>query len=210
MALWPVTEAAGAAERLERRTRAAAGDFAGRAGLAVVCAVVASPYTERALDCVLDSPLAEHAVGHAVSGPLVEATARDMVGRAERILDGPELGRIATRLIESPAVERLVTRIVEDPATERTIGQLIDSRLVDLLVARLLESEELWLLVDEVAQSPAVTEAIAQQGLGFADEVADQVNQRTRRADAITERVARRLLHRHARVEPPPPAVDTS
>jgi hypothetical protein len=65
-----------------------------------------------------------------------------------------------------------------------------------------------WLLVDEIAQSPAVTEAIAQQGLGFADEVAGEVNQRTRRADAIAERVARRLLRRHARIEPPPPAMD--
>ena len=50
-----------------------------------------------------------------------------------------------------------------------------------------------------------MTEAITQQSLGFADEVADEVNQRTRRADAITERVARRLLRRRARVEPPPP-----
>ena len=172
MALWPATEASGAAERLERRTRAAAGDLAGRAALAVVDAVVASPYTERAVDRVLDSPLAEHAIGHSMSGPLV-------------------------------------MRIVESPALGRTVGQVMDSRLLVQVVARLLESEELWLLVDEVAQSPAVTEAIAQQGLGFADEVADQVNQRTRRADAITERVARRLLHRRARVEPPPPAVDT-
>jgi hypothetical protein len=89
---------------------------------------------------------------------------------------------------------------------ERTVGQVIESRLLDQVVARLLESEELWLLVDEIAQSPAVTEAITQQSLGFADEVADEVNVRTRRADAIAERVARRLLRRHPRVEPPPPA----
>jgi hypothetical protein len=205
MALWPVTEAAA----LERRARVAAGDLAGRAALAFVDAVVASSYTERAVDHVLDSPLAEHAIGHAVSGPLVKATARDVALHAERILEDPEFERIAARVSESPTVERLVTRIAESPAIERTVGQVMDSRLLDQVVARLLESEELWLLVDEIAQSPAVTEAIAQQGLGFANEVADQVNQRTRRADAITERIARRLLHRHARVEPPPPAVDT-
>ena len=44
MALWPVTEAVAAAERLERRARAAGGDLAGRAALAVVDAMVASPY----------------------------------------------------------------------------------------------------------------------------------------------------------------------
>ena len=86
--------------------------------------------------------------------------------------------------------------------------QVIESRLLDQVVARLLESEELWLLVDEIAQSPAVTEAITQQSLGFADEVADEVNVRTRRADAVAERVARRLLRRHPRVEPPPATAD--
>jgi hypothetical protein len=96
--------------------------------------------------------------------------------------------------------------MVESPATERTVDQVIESRLLDQVVARLLESEELWLLVDEIAQSPAVTEAITQQSLGFADEVADEVNVRTRRADAIAERVARRVLRRRPRVEPPPPA----
>ena len=74
------------------------------------------------------------------------------------------------------------------------------------MVARLLESEEMWVLVDEIAQSPAVTEAVTQQSLGFADEVADDVNKRARRADAIAEHIARRLLHRRARVEPPPPS----
>jgi hypothetical protein len=88
---------------------------------------------------------------------------------------------------------------------ERTVGQVIESRLFDQLIVRLLESQELWLLVDEIAQSPAVTEAITQQSLGFADEVADEVNVRTRRADAIAERIARRLLRRRARVEPPQP-----
>ena len=42
MALWPVTEAVVAAERLERVARAIAGDLAGRVALAVVDAVVAS------------------------------------------------------------------------------------------------------------------------------------------------------------------------
>jgi hypothetical protein len=36
VALWPVKGAVGAAERLARRTRSAAGDLAGRAALAVV------------------------------------------------------------------------------------------------------------------------------------------------------------------------------
>src|SRR5262245_50474411 len=89
MALWPVTEPVVVTGRLERRARSAAGDLAGRAGLAVLDAVVASPYTKRAVDRVLESPLAEHAIAQAVSGPLVEATARDLAGHAvvERVAD---------------------------------------------------------------------------------------------------------------------------
>ena len=54
MAFWPVTEAVVAAERLERSARAAAGDLAGRAAVAVVDAVVTSAYTEQAVDHVAD------------------------------------------------------------------------------------------------------------------------------------------------------------
>ena len=51
-------------------------------------------------------------------------------------------------------------------------------------------------MVDEIAHSPAVTDAIGQQSVGFADQVAGQVRVRSQRADARVERVARRLLRR--------------
>ena len=46
----------------------------------------------------------------------------------------------------------------------------------------------LWTLIDEVAAGPSVTDAIAQHGIGFADQVADEVRDRTRHADARLER----------------------
>ena len=51
----------------------------------------------------------------------------------------------------------------------------------------------LWRLVDELASSPAVTGAITQQGLGFADQVGDVARARSRTADDWLERRARRL-----------------
>ena len=63
---------------------------------------------------------------------------------------------------------------------DRLVAQVLDSRLVDASVARVLASDELWLVVDEVAQSPAVTEAITQQSAGFADQVAGEVGERSR------------------------------
>jgi len=73
------------------------------------------------------------------------------------------------------------------------------------VVARLVRTDALWLLVDEVARSPAVTEAIAQQGVGFADEVAGAVRVRSRRADALLERAARRALRRGPAAGAPTP-----
>jgi hypothetical protein len=62
---------------------------------------------------------------------------------------------------------------------------------------RLLESPELWLVVEEIARSPAVTEAITQQSLGFADQVASEVRRGSSGADAWLERAARRVRRRH-------------
>ena len=50
---------------------------------------------------------------------------------------------------------------------------MIQGPLLDEAVSRLLESEDLWLMVDVIAQSPAVTEAISRQSIGFADQLAD-------------------------------------
>src|SRR5436190_75487 len=99
-------------------------------------------------------------------------------------------------VVDEAALERVVAAAVDSPAVERVAAQVIESRLLDTIVERLLESEELWLLVDEIARSPSVTEAIGQQSVGFADQVAGQVRIRSQRADARVERVARRLLRR--------------
>jgi hypothetical protein len=119
---------------------------------------------------------------------------------ADRLLDGPELERLVAGALESSGMERLVQGVVESPAIERLVARAIQSRLVDTVldtvVERLPESEEMWLLVDQIARSPAVTEAIAQQSMGFADQVAGELRLSSQRADAGLERVARRLLRR--------------
>src|SRR4051794_41810979 len=69
-------------------------------------------------------------------------------------------------------------------------------------------------LIDVTAQSPAVTDAITQQGAGFADQVAGEVRDRSRTLDARLERGAWRLLRRRARTPPAsgpvPPAAGTT
>ena len=107
-----------------------------------------------------------------------------------------ELERIVEQALASPAVDRIADRILESPSAERLVARVIESRLMDEAVTRLLDSDDLWLLVDEIARSPSVTQAIAHQSAGVADEVSDVVRERSRSADDRLERIARRLVGR--------------
>lgn len=120
---------------------------------------------------------------------------------ASRIAD-----QVVERLIASQLVDRIVDRILAERVIERALDRVFDERrVVDELVNRLIASEELWVLVDAIAKSPAVTDAIARQSVGFADQVAGEVRERSRRADFRLERAARRTFRRRPREGPQPP-----
>jgi len=113
---------------------------------------------------------------------------------------GSTLAREAVdRILASALVEHVMRDLVRYRVIERATDELLESSVVDEAIARLLESEELWVLVDEIARSPAATDAISHQGAGLADQVAAVVRDRSRNADARLERVARRALRRDAR-----------
>lgn len=92
----------------------------------------------------------------------------------------------------------LSSRYVER-AVDRAVDRLLAQGVVDRILAELTKSRELWLLVEEVAASPAVTEAVTHQTASFADQVAGGVRARSHGADAWLERQARRALRRPAR-----------
>lgn len=143
--------------------------------------------------------LAERATTRVVDDLLARGVA-DQV--ADRILSGPELERI----LESEAMERFAERLLDSPAAERLLAHVFDSSLLDAAVARVLASAQLWHVVEEIAASPAVADAISRQGAGFADQVVDEVGERSRRADALLERAAHRIFHRPAATGPAAPA----
>jgi uncharacterized membrane-anchored protein YjiN (DUF445 family) len=138
------------------------------------------------IDVVLASRFASEIVDHVVASPLVDRT-------AQRLLTGPEVERLLDMALRSERVEQLLGEALESRLVDETI-----TRLIEETIARLMASDGLWLLVDEVAASPAITEAITQHGVGFADQVADEVRERSRHADAWMETIARRLLRRRA------------
>jgi hypothetical protein len=126
-----------------------------------------------------------------------------------RVLDGPELERFLLVAINDPRVRIAFQRALESDGASRLVDALFDSGLLDRFLERLLASDSLWHMIDEIAGSPAVTAAISQQGLGFADQVGDEVRERSRKADDWMERTARRLIHRHATPLPAEPGPST-
>jgi hypothetical protein len=137
---------------------------------------------------------------------------------ADRLLEDGIAEQVAVRLLDGPELERIVELALESPGAERALTQIVDSRVVDETVVRVMEevaerlpqSAAMWALIDEIAQSPAVTEAITQQGYGFADQVAGEVRERSRKADARLERAAWRLLRRRPRPSGPGEAPTTT
>jgi hypothetical protein len=185
LALRPVSEAAVRAARAERAARAAAVERLSDATLGALDALLASRLAEQALDRVLGSALARRAVDGALEGPLVEAAARAIARHAvvERVLADGVLEQATARVLDGPELDRIAAAVIESPAMDR-------------LVERLLESDDLWIVVDEIAHSPAVTDAITQQSIGFADQVAGGVRSRSRTADDWIEARVRRALRR--------------
>jgi hypothetical protein len=193
-----------------------------RAAGEVVDRLADSPLFERAVSRALAGPLVE-----AISRDVVRYAVLDRV--AETILEGDALESVlervdaaevprrvvdrmladgiveqtTARVLEGPELERTIETALDSAAAERLVGRVIESRLLDEAVRRLLESEELWLLVEEIARSPAVTEAITRQSMGFADQVAGGVRAGSRRADLWLERAARRALRRGAAEDAP-------
>jgi len=114
----------------------------------------------------------------------------------DRMLGSAELERVLIVAVDSPRIQTALQTVFASAGAQRMVDDFFDSGMFDRLVDRLLASDALWRLVDELAQSPAVMAAVSQQGLGFADQVGDQVRDRSRRGDDWLERAARRVIHR--------------
>jgi len=111
--------------------------------------------------------------------------------------------RVRTSSLAVDVVAPLVRRTIDSPEAERLMRELVDSRLIGAALRELPDNDGLWTLIDEIAQNPAVTEAISHQGLSFADQMAAVVRKHSRTADDRVEGLARRIAHRQPRDEPP-------
>jgi hypothetical protein len=150
------------------------------------------------------NPMADDARGSArargfrplggIGGRAAAATLRPFTDAA-----AVELEALIATALESEHVQRGLRGAFESDGGRQLVADFFDSGLFDEFVDRLLASEALWRLIDEVVDSPAVTAAITQQSLGFADQVGGELRARTRSGDEWLERAAHRLLPRHRR-----------
>ncbi len=139
-----------------------------------------------------------------LGGRAAAGTLKPLGGVIESALDDERLQAAVQRALAGEGATRMLDLLFESGIIDRFLTHLVDSGTLDRFLERLLTSQGLWDVVDEVAASPAVTAAISQQGLGFADQVGDEVRGRSRKADAWMERTARRLIHRTPAPEPDP------
>jgi hypothetical protein len=118
----------------------------------------------------------------------------------DRLLSSPAIERLIQTALSGPLVDALSRELVRQRVVERITTTLIEAGVFEPIVDAFLERPELWVLVEEIAQSPAVSDAIRQQSFGFADQVGDEVRGRTRSADDILARAARRLVGRRGQM----------
>lgn len=192
--------AAGA--RSTRGVRDAAADTVGRLSGQAVDALLRMILQDEMMDLLLQRMQERGVATRIVERLLDDGTLEQIVSR---VAEGPELGRMLALALESDqtqkalaesfeseAAARLIERLACSPGGDRLLALVLASPLPEELVGRLLESDQLWVLVDEIAQSPAVTAAITQQGRGFVEEVAGRARDRSRTADAWLADLVRR------------------
>ncbi len=129
----------------------------------------------------------------------VEAATEEAIVRA---VESPAVERALVRVLQGPAVEEAMRGAVHSPAVERALIDALDSELVDEVWKRLLASDEAQQLVERIAEAPEVRAAIASQGVGFLDDIRQQIGRIARKADGAIERNLRRITRRPQRTEP--------
>ena len=178
--------------------RAAATTIRPLTGIMGRAAAVGVVVERRAVDRLFESSELERTLNAAIDSLRIQAS-------IERALQSDSTKRLVDRLFDSGLLDQVIARMFESGLLDRVIDRMFESGAIDRLLDRLLADDALWHMIDEIAASPSVTAAISQQGLGFADQVTDEVRARSRKADDWLERAARRLAHRPPRTLPPEP-----
>ncbi len=117
----------------------------------------------------------------------------------------PFVTRLAAWLAEEQLMELAVVELIARGTAARVAdqivraavdGEVVNVELVDEVTDRVLASDELQRLIERVVRSPELRAALSQQSVGLASDVAEGMRVRTSKADAVAQRLARRLSFR--------------
>ena len=166
---------------------------------------------------LVDAALRSPGATRLVNGPALWTLVSSGLGGegAQRLIEGTALWTVIGDALRTPGAEQLVTsdgfwglvdKALASDGADRLVARLLDSGVADRFVDRLHTSVAVWRLVDEIAASPAVSSAVTQQSLGFADQFGDEICARSRRADDWLLEAA----HRRRRAKETPAPVNGS
>ena len=99
---------------------------------------------------------------------------RRLEGVAESVLAAPEAGRALDNVLAGPLPESVSRSLVQHQVMERVARETLDDRQTAKLVETILSSPEFEAALHRVVSSPALREALTQQGADFGDQVIDQ------------------------------------
>ena len=111
---------------------------------------------------------------------VIRTAEQAVLGIGGAVLRSRLVDELAQQVVRYGVIERVTEPLIQSGELERIVATVLDTPAARRLTRQLLESEELWVVVDEIARSPAVTEAIGHQGAGLAEEVAGAVRARSR------------------------------
>ena len=147
--------------------------------------VVETLFESGLVDEFVDRLVADGAAWVLINAVLASDEAERLVESASfwKLIDQALQSDGAEQLVTNPALWTLIGKALESDNAEAVVARLFESGLADQFIDRLLTSKAMWRLVNEIAASPAVTAAVTQQSLGFADQVGDELRARARQAD---------------------------
>jgi hypothetical protein len=111
-------------------------------------------------------------------------------------LESPALAKMLSAVARSRPLQGAIERALDSDASKQIVAIVIASSTFDEILSRLEQSDGLSRFIETVVDSPAVSAAITQQGLGFADPVGAEIRTRSRSADDWVEGAVARSVRR--------------
>lgn len=163
--------------------------------------------TESAIESVVGSAAVQDSFERLVASPAMTSAIDAVVGSeavqetVERVLSGPAVASALETILSPETIDMIADEVARSQMVQKITVAAMEAGEIAPIVDAFLEREELWILVQTIAESPAVIDAVRQQGFGFADQVGDEVRGRSRTADQVLARTARTFIGRTEKLD---------